>query len=249
MKKILAFIFGATVVLSTALSALAQSVSGQSPENVMDACVDVFGFVVDQAKVPDDCEVLITLSASNAGSIGVVNVYTRESLGEQKLWLRQLSTAAVYGQNGIYKTVEGDKKTPVGTFKMNTPFGINAPLEGFPKNYLQVDAGYYWNGDSDSTLYNKLVNISQYTDFNRSKSEHLIDYAGYYNYAIDIGYNPDGVPYAGSAIYLHCFVDGDFDTAGCVAIPEGDMIKIMRLYQEGKTWMVIYDVGDPSGVY
>lgn len=224
--------------------------SGEAGSGGMTVLFDEFGFEVNKAKVPEDALVLITLSASNSGTVGVLNAYTKETYeGEEAYWVRKLNTAAVYGERGIYKTREGDRKTPVGTFKMNTPFGISAPLSGFPSNYIQVDEGHYWDGDSKSSHYNKLVNTAQYNDFDKSQSEHIIDYTGYYNYAIDTGYNPDCTPYLGSAIYLHCFATGDFDTLGCIAIPEGEMIRIMRLYQEGKTWIVIYDVENPSGVY
>lgn len=259
MKKTFAFLLSFCTILSyvltvsaatVSLTPLVISASGQSSDNGLDvANVDEFGFVADRARVPEDAEILVTLAASNTKTIGLMNVYKRELRGDTKIWIKQLSTPAAYGENGIYKTREGDKKTPVGTFKMNTPFGINAPLEGFPENYIQVNSGHYWDGDSLSTQYNRLVNTSSYNDFNKSSSEHIIDYTGYYNYCIDIGYNPDCTPYAGSAIYLHCFVNGDFDTAGCVAVPEEQMVNIMQLYEEGKSWMVIYDVANPSLVY
>ena len=49
-------------------------------------------------------------------------------------------------------------------------------------------------------------------------------YAGYYDYAIDAGFNPNGIKNQGSALFLHC--SGEFKeyTSGCVAIekePDG----------------------------
>lgn len=263
MKKVFAFLLSicmsfsmifnvsAAIVSSNPMSEAAGASTFDTGSIVMDALVDQFGFVVDRAQVPEDATVLITLSASNSSTVGVINVYTRQTRGDTdtKLWVKELESAAAYGENGIYKTLEGDKKTPVGTFKMNTPFGINARGEGFPENYLQVDAGHYWDGDPKSALYNQLVHTSSYNNFDRSKSEHLIDYTVRYNYAINIGYNPECTAYLGSAIFLHCYMPGDPDTSGCVAVPESEMIKIMQLYEEGKTWMVIYDVENPQGVY
>lgn len=256
MKKTLCVLFGICSALVLTLNAFASvDITDEPPaltdqtSSVMDANVDEYGFVLDLAAVPEDTQVLVTLAGSNSESIGTLNVYRRETRDEKSYWVKELATFAAYGENGLYKTREGDKKTPVGTFKMNTPFGIKAALDDFPENYIQVDSGHYWDGDSDSAQYNKLVNTEEYNDFDRSKSEHIINYAGYYNYAVDIGYNSNCIPYAGSAIYLHCYVQGDNDTAGCVAIPETDMIRILQLYEEGETWMVIYDKQNPSGVY
>lgn len=55
-------------------------------------------------------------------------------------------------------------------------------------------------------------------------------YAGYYDYAIDAGFNPNGIKNQGSALFLHC--SGEFKeyTSGCVAIEKDQMAQIMKLY-------------------
>ena len=151
------------------------------------------------------------------------------------------------GRKGLGKTVEGDEKTPVGIFKMNTPFGISDPEEGFPENYIKVSSDLYWNGDSASTLYNRLVSTNSYNDFNKSKSEHLIDYGGYYDYCIDMGYNPEGTPHLGSALFLHCSMGQN--TGGCIAIPKDVMTVIMQNYREGKTYIAVGDASHMSDLY
>ena len=105
----------------------------------------------------------------------------------------------------------------------------------------------YWNGDSASPLYNRLVSTDTYDDFSRSKSEHLIDYGGYYNYCIDMGYNPEGTPHRGSALFLHCSMG--INTGGCIAIPEDVMTEIMRTYREGKTYIAVGDKADMASLY
>lgn len=164
-------------------------------------------------------------------------------------WRQVLRTAdGRLGRKGLGKEREGDQKTPIGVFKMNTPFGIRAKEEGFPDNYLQVSPDLYWDGDSDSSRYNKLVNIRDYTDFNKKESEHLSDYVGYYDYAIDTGYNPEGIAGKGSALFLHCSVEGK-NTGGCIAIPTEDMKAILRLYQEGRTYIAIAPEGEFATFY
>lgn len=208
--------------------------------------IEASGLEIDKINIPADSQVLITLAGSRSSDTGELNVYTK---GDDGAWKTVYAgIRAKYGMNGLYKEKEGDSKTPVGVFKMNTPFGIADSVEGFPDNYIKVDPDMYWNGDSASDRYNKLVNAKEYTAFDRSASEHLINYSGYYDYCIDTGYNYEGTPYLGSAIFLHCVVN-DEHTHGCIAIPKEYMTEIMKLYSEGNTYIAIYDTADPAAMY
>ena len=208
--------------------------------------IEASGLEIDKINIPADSQVLITLAGSRSSDTGELNVYTK---GDDGAWKTVYAgIRAKYGMNGLYKEKEGDSKTPVGVFKMNTPFGIADSVEGFPDNYIKVDPDMYWNGDSASDRYNKLVNVKEYTAFDRSASEHLINYSGYYDYCIDIGYNYEGTPYRGSAIFLHCVIN-DEHTHGCIAIPKEYMTEIMKLYSEGNTYIAIYDTADPAAMY
>ena len=208
--------------------------------------IEASGLEIDKINIPADSQVLITLAGSSTLDTGELNVYTKGDDGAWKTVYEGIR--AKYGMNGLYKEKEGDSKTPVGVFKMNTPFGIADSVEGFPDNYIKVDSDMYWNGDSASDRYNKLVNAKEYTAFDRSASEHLINYSGYYDYCIDTGYNYEGTPYRGSAIFLHCVVN-DEHTHGCIAIPKEYMTEIMKLYSEGNTYIAIYDTADPVTMY
>ena len=208
--------------------------------------IEASGLEIDKINIPADSQVLITLAGSSTLDTGELNVYTK---GDDGAWKTVYAgIRAKYGMNGLYKEKEGDSKTPVGVFKMNTPFGIADSVEGFPDNYIKVDPDMYWNGDSASDRYNKLVNAKEYTAFDRSASEHLINYSGYYDYCIDTGYNYEGTPYRGSAIFLHCVIN-DEHTHGCIAIPKEYMTEIMKLYSEGNTYIAIYDTADPAAMY
>ncbi len=225
------------------------SESGTAVQQTTSGITEATGLEIDKVAVPDSARVLITLSAAKNSDSGTLCVYKKEAGADGALtWKLQLSSAAKLGKAGLYKEKEGDNKTPVGIFRMNTPFGRADRQEGFPDNYIKVNANHYWNGDSDSTLYNKLVSTENYTAFNRAQSEHIINYGSYYNYCIDTGYNADGTPYKGSAIFLHCAVNNE-NTHGCIAIPEADMIKIMKLYEEGNTYIAIYDTSDKEAMY
>lgn len=218
----------------------------QTPEQtaLAEGPVTAFGTDVSRIDIPEDAEVLVIVEGS--GLDAAVSAYTKDT--EAGAWeLLDFTSEGKLGRKGLGKEVEGDEKTPMGIFKMNTPFGIKDALEGFPDNYIKVTPDLYWNGDSDSELYNRLVSTNTYDDFNKSKSEHLIDYAGYYNYCIDTGYNPEGTPHRGSALFLHCSMG--INTGGCIAIPEETMIQILKEYKEGKTYIAIGDVTDMQKLY
>ena len=143
------------------------------------------------------------------------------------------------GRNGIGKKIAGDNKTPLGIFTMGKAYGIkDDPGSLIP--YEKITADLYWRGDSSKSDYNTLGRRSQLprgTDF--SNDEHLIDYTTVYNYLIDFGYNPEQIPYAGAALFLHCWYGEGVPTGGCVAIPEEFMVKILQTITPG-TKMIIY---------
>lgn len=212
----------------------------------------------DRLDIPAEAECLIVVEAE--GLTANVSTYEKEKT-ENKAegpgvpanmdvkWKLEVSTdAGLIGRGGMGKIREGDEKTPAGLYKMNTPFGTASAQEGFPENYLQVDGRYYWDGDSASVRYNKLVNTDEYTAFDRSKSEHLSSYGGAaYHYCIDTGYNFEGMPNKGSALFLHC--SAGKNTAGCIAIPERSMTEIMKLYREGKTYILLDEKGNFEQYY
>ena len=147
------------------------------------------------------------------------------------VWTQLLETSAYVGRNGIGKTKEGDKKTPIGTYNLTTPFGIKAD-PGAILPYTKVTKYHYWCGSSRSGYYNQLVD-SRVTGRSYTKSdEHLIDYKGVYNYCMFIDYNAEGMAGKGSCIFLHCKGKNKY-TAGCVAIDEASMKKIIQWAHAG----------------
>ncbi|MDO4355086.1 MAG: L,D-transpeptidase family protein [Clostridia bacterium] len=147
------------------------------------------------------------------------------------VWRQVLSCDAIVGANGIGKSVEGDKKTPRGTYDLTQAFGIQAdPGTALP--YTQVTKYDYWCCTSDSPYYNQLVNIKE-TDYTpTSDDEQLKSAKGYYDYGIVINYNADCVPGKGSAIFLHCSGSKE-STSGCIAIPEKVLKQLLQALRPG----------------
>lgn len=145
-----------------------------------------------------------------------------------------LECNAYIGEKGLtYNKVEGDKKTPAGTFKFGVAFGTDENINiNKSIQYIKLNDNFYWVDDINSKNYNKLVDISkQEKDF--ESAEHLIDYKVQYKYSIEIKTNPKNIKGKGSAIFLHC--TNLKPTAGCVAIKEEDLKKILSVIDSNTT--------------
>lgn len=152
--------------------------------------------------------------------------FEKKSSGE---WEMLLETEAMIGENGLGKKREGDGKTPVGVFRFTRAFGI---LEnpGMKWGYTQVSESDYWVDDGGSVYYNQLVDVhSVKKDW--ESAEHICEYGEVYHYVLAINFNEGNIPGAGSAVFLHCTTEGMEYTAGCVAVPEFFMKKIMTMVE------------------
>lgn len=172
--------------------------------------------------------VIIAGCPDSQGRGATFGYYEKDSEG----WHEILKAHAFIGKNGWSgKKREGDGKTPSGVFTFTKAFGINRD-PGCPMGYTRIDETHYWNGDSNSLLYNQFVSTEEYDNFNTKKSKHLADFNMAYKYALAISHNQFGKPQGGSATFLHCYTKNKF-TSGCVAIPESVLIELMKRVEEG----------------
>lgn len=160
-------------------------------------------------------------------------------LADNGQYVPVFSCPAVIGKNGPGKQAEGDTKTPLGTWVIGEAYGIN-DNPGSLVPYTKVTEDMYWCATGNhGKKYNKLIYKSDEPDADYSEDEHLIDYPIVYNYLLDLGYNASGAPYAGNAIFLHCWRGEDKPTGGCVGISEENMIKVLQTVTPG-TIVTIY---------
>lgn len=143
-------------------------------------------------------------------------------------WKEVMTTPGIIGKNGLGKNKEGDGMTPVGTFGFNAAFGI-APDPGCAIPYRQADENIYWSGDVRPGMkYNEMVDIRSLPGLDKENSERIVDYNPQYIYCLNISYNAEGLPGAGSAIFLHSFGPQKPYTGGCVAIPLDKLEFVMK---------------------
>lgn len=179
----------------------------------------------------------IVTVVSTGGSYGELIFWEKDNQGN---WSEIDRVAARLGQSGLKsasEVYEMDKCTPTGIYTLTEAFGINSnPGSGI--TYRQLDGTEYWVDDENSQYYNTM----QFGDPNGrwSSAEKLTDYSGYYNYSLVIDYNRWPVaPGKSSAIFIHC--DMGIYTYGCVAIPQQNLVNLLKRLDPSKNPVVILE--------
>lgn len=160
---------------------------------------------------------------------GKAELSYHEKIGGQ--WRQLLSAEAFVGKNGIGKSVDGDKKTPRGTYDLTFAFGIREnPGTALP--YTQLTRSHVWCCSEQSEYYNRLID-TEVTGYEPAEADLTVFCAqGYCDYAIAIDYNADCVPGKGSGVFLHC-AGSAAPTNGSIAVDAGVLSRLLMLIRPG----------------
>jgi len=142
-------------------------------------------------------------------------------------WYRLYRVSAVIGRNGLAPAgakKEGDGRTPSGIYPLGPAFGYASSI-GTGLLYRQATDIDFWVDDVSSLQYNQWVSGRPAANsFERMKRSDDL-----YQYGIVIGYNTHPIiPGAGSAIFMHVWRKYNSSTAGCVALNQRYLRKILR---------------------
>ncbi len=172
---------------------------------------------------PDSAVQQLVLVRQSEDSISEATLYLLEK-DQYNQWHKVLECPAYIGQNGLDKTMEGDRKTPRGDFSLSHAMGILDDT-GAVMPYTVITDTMYVCGDPE--YYNQIIDTAYVNHQCGSNSEHLIQYVPQYNYTLYVDYNPQNEYGKGSAIMLHCMGSYPY-TMGCIAIAEDNMIKVLQ---------------------
>ncbi|PKN51970.1 MAG: hypothetical protein CVU55_09500 [Deltaproteobacteria bacterium HGW-Deltaproteobacteria-13] len=146
---------------------------------------------------------------------------------------------AVIGRNGFAQEgekKEGDGKTPSGIYPLETTFGYNAVIET-KMPYRQASADDIWVDDPGADDYNRWVKKQETS---ASSYEIMKRDDNLYKYGIVIEYNTAPVIKGnGSAIFLHIWKCEGIPTAGCVAVSEENILKILNWLDPAASPLII----------
>ena len=132
------------------------------------------------------------------------------------------------GKNGLTKKkIEGDKKTPIGTFSLgNLYYRADRNLKPLTKlKCIELKKLMGWCDDVKSKKrYNKMINVNC-----KLKHEKLYRKDYKYDLMVPINYNTKKTKLGkGSAIFLH-LTKNYKPTAGCIALKKKDFLIMLRL--------------------
>jgi L,D-peptidoglycan transpeptidase YkuD (ErfK/YbiS/YcfS/YnhG family) len=125
---------------------------------------------------------------------------------------------------------EGDDKAPAGIFRLSSAFGyasarsaswVKLPYLALTKEIEGVD-------DPRSRYYNKLVDRSRVAKVDWSSAEKMRRNDVLYKWGVVVDHNPAAIAGAGSCIFLHIWKNSASLTAGCTAMPEKDLVRLIR---------------------
>ena len=157
-------------------------------------------------------------------------------INEDTLIVGEFKLKCCIGKNGISKNkIEGDFKTPRGTFKFGTlywrPDRVKKP---FTKLYCKkIKKKMGWCNDSTSKFYNKEIKINK-----KIKHEKLYRNDCKYDYFIVIKYNYEKtIKKKGSAIFIH-LTKNYKPTAGCIAISKKDFLILAKLINKNSKILI-----------
>ncbi|MFA5321905.1 MAG: L,D-transpeptidase family protein [Smithella sp.] len=146
---------------------------------------------------------------------------------------------AVIGRNGFAPSGEkreGDGKTPSGIYPLKRTFGYDESVKT-KMPYRQALNDDIWIDDPQADDYNR---------WTKKQESHASSYElmkrddNLYQYGVVIEYNTDPIIKGnGSAIFLHIWKGEDIPTAGCVAVSENDMVKILSWLDPAASPLII----------
>ncbi|WP_240701162.1 L,D-transpeptidase family protein [Pseudoalteromonas sp. CO325X] len=170
---------------------------------------------------------------------------------EQKRWQRVGEpSAVVIGRTGLawglglhpaqpgQQKVEGDGKAPAGIFALGEAFGYLPSLKT-GLEYQAMDAGDYCIDVKGSPYYNQMVNTrevgSQAVEgSSEAMRRDIHSQDELYKKGVIVAHNPDNIDGAGSCIFMHLWRAADKPTAGCTAMDEANMDRLLAWLDQRK---------------
>lgn len=184
-------------------------------------------------------QVVVERSPTYGATSGALTAWTR--FGRTAHWVRAFGPwPARLGYNGTAppgSKREGDGRTPSGQFGFDYMFGVQ-PDPGVASRWRPVHNDDYWDDDPSSPHYNQWV-VGR---LNAGASPEPMDNPTPYAYGAVIAYNTARIPGNGSAIFLHVATGGT--TAGCISLPQTNLISVLRWLQPTSNPIMSIAVGD-----
>ena len=194
---------------------------------------------IDPAWLEKHDQIIVVSTSSWETTQGNLRCYERDGIGYQMIgevvdvvvglngmaWGRGLYE--ICGETGPIK-IEGDNKSPAGIFNLKSSFGISSKFKT-KLPYFQISVATEAVDDPSSQYYNRIIENDKISHKDWNSSEKMIECLPFYNLGIVIDHNSNPpIPRCGSCIFMHVWRSNDDGTAGCTAMAESDLVKILE---------------------
>ncbi|MCU0449450.1 MAG: hypothetical protein MUC97_06320 [Bernardetiaceae bacterium] len=152
-------------------------------------------------------------------------------------WGAGLHSPDLLPTGNVPRKREGDGKAPAGIFALGTAYAYarDAQVQATKMPLLVVDGQTRCVDDPASARYNQLLRQDTVTqDWQSAEQMRRADVL--YKYGLVVHYNtgPQAEPGAGSCIFIHIWSGPGRGTAGCTALPEADLLGLLRWLDPNK---------------
>ncbi|HEV7921508.1 MAG TPA: L,D-transpeptidase family protein [Thermoanaerobaculia bacterium] len=133
----------------------------------------------------------------------------------------------VVGRRGLAplgEKKEGDGRSPSGRLAIGPAFGF-APTSDLRLPYRPLLETTECVDDVNSRFYNAIMERDADADWQSSEKMRHVDQ---YRLGAVLQHNPKGQPGKGSCIFLHIWTAPSHGTAGCTAMPESDLTRLLH---------------------
>jgi D-alanyl-D-alanine dipeptidase len=132
---------------------------------------------------------------------------------------------------------EGDGNSPAGIFQLSGLFGYEDIRSEM--NSLKVDNRTFCVDDSKSKYYNQIVKSDTVKkDWNSAETMRMK--SDVYKFGIFVDYNvKPAIPNMGSCIFMHIWGGSTEPTAGCTAMKESDILKLIGFLDKRKNPILV----------
>nr|WP_255775384.1 L,D-transpeptidase family protein [Microbulbifer sediminum] len=199
------------------------------------------------AQIPEaSSQLLLTITEDWEADTGVLYQFEREKGGWESVAepvpVNIGRTGLAWGiglhpqQQGPQKR-EGDGKAPAGIFRLGDAFGY---LPAVPTGlaYWPMKETHFCIDVPESPLYNRTVDTEEVgraaVEGSSEGMRRDIHYGDQlYKKGIFVAHNPENEPGAGSCIFIHLWKAPGVPTAGCTALAEPQMDRLLARLQRG----------------
>lgn len=200
----------------------------------------IAGAATDPVRGSRQC--IVVMAANWNSTSAILRAFERTSARDD--WkMRGAEIPVVLGKKGLGwgrglvndpgstpQKIEGDNKAPAGVFRFGLVFGYaSAKSAAWVKlRYLPLTKNIEGIDDPRSRYYNRLIDRSKVHRVDWRTSEKMLREDNLYKWGVVVEHNSDAKPGAGSCIFLHIWQNASSSTAGCTAMAEQDLVKLLR---------------------